>query len=388
MRKRKTTRKWREIVRRRQDKKAAEQKKQRLSRFDRRRKAFATMKWRLKVIRDYQGRKASFKEHIAAKQTAERFGMSVSSVRRWNKSYRDYGKRGLLDKVSYPVGRTSTISFEIVSVVILLRTLLNWGAIRIAVELKNKGICHMSHQTVHRLFKKYHIQTKTYHPKGKSNGIRYRRYRKRAPHLLWHIDLTGPFSIADQKVYLLVVIDDYSRFALTVEIMDSQETSKVTGVLEHLFSQYGSPKEILTDNGTTFTSVWATGSHPFDEFCLSHGVTHQLTPPYYPESNGKAEAFIKTVKRECLVNFDLSTVATVRMQQELQKFRDYYNFHRLHSGLGYDVPSSSFCGLRLKPTLAAIPQLEMIALPHSPEPEEVPQIDRDFIHCHTALVTI
>lgn len=388
MRKRKTNRKWREIVRRRQDQKTAEHHKQRSRRCDRRRQAFATMKWRLIAVRDYRARRATCKEHIAVKQTASRFRVSESTIRRWDKNYRNHGKRGLLDKVSFKRGRKPQITFEILSFVVLLRTLCGWGAIRIAAELANKGIAQISHQTVHRMFVKYHLPTKTYHPKGKSNGIHYRRYRKRAPNLLWHVDFAGPFQIIDQKVYVLVVVDDYSRFALAIEAIPSRETTVVTPILERLFEQYGTPQEILTDHGTTFTSVWTTGTHQFDEFCDSHDVIHRLAAPYYPESNGKAEAFIKTIKRECLTDLNLSVVGIVWLQQKLEQFREYYNFHRLHSGLGYDVPSGSYCNVRLTPTLRAIPQLEAMDLPHSPVPENAPRIDQPFIHRHTALVPV
>ena len=388
MRQRKTTRKWREIVRRRQDKKAAETRKHQSRRRDRRRKAFATMKWRLKAVRDYRARRTTCKEHVAAKQAAKRFGVSIPTIRRWEKNYRDKGKRGLLLKVSDKGGRKRKVPLEIISFVVLLRTLCGWGAIRIAAELQHKGIAQISHQTVHRLFVRYHLKTKTYHPEGTSNGIRYRRYRKRAPNELWHIDLAGPFQITSQKVYLLVVVDDYSRFALAIEGITSRETSQVTAILERLFEQYGTPQEILTDHGTTFTSVWTTGSHQFDEFCDGHDVTHTLAAPYYPESNGKAEALIKTVKRECLTDVNLSSVGIARLQQQFSQFREYYNFHRLHSGLGYDVPAGSYCNVRLTPTLRAVPRLAEINLPDSPAPESAPQMDQNFIHRHTALVHV
>ena len=101
---------------------------------------------------------------------------------------------------------------------------------------------------------------------------------------MWHLDFAGPFSLAYSKVYVLVVVDDYSRFALAIEVIPSQETSVVTRVLERLFSIVGTPEEILTDNGKSFTSAWTTGTHKFDEFCLANGVVHKLTRPYYPES--------------------------------------------------------------------------------------------------------
>jgi putative transposase len=187
-------------------------------------------------------------------------------------------------------------------------------------------------------------------------------------------------------VYLLVVVDNYSRFALAIEVTQALKTTTVTGILEGLFSQYGTQEEILTDNGTTFASIWTTGTHQFDEESDSHDVSHKLAAPYYPESNGKVEALIKTIKRECLTRFDLSTTCIATLLSELERFTQYYNFHRLHSGLGYDVPAGSYCNVRLTPTLRAVPQLASINLPHSPVPEETPQIDQPFIHRHTAPV--
>jgi len=73
-------------------------------------------------------------------------------------------------------------------------------------------------------------------------------------------------------------------------------------------------------------------------------VIHKLAAPYYPESNGKAEALIKTIKRECLIHLDFSAALFDMLLKALQRFREYYNFHRLHSSLGYDVPEQAVSG--------------------------------------------
>ena len=136
-------------------------------------------------------------------------------------------------------------------------------------------------------------------------------------------------------------------------------TLAVTGVLEKLFSQYGTPEEIMTDNAPTFTSVNAPENHPFSVFLTSHEVIHQLIPPYYPESNGKVEALVKTTKREWIRHLDLSSTRRQVLCNNLEQFREYYNFHRLHSGLSYDVPSAFYCGVWLKSSLKSIPQLPL-----------------------------
>lgn len=82
----------------------------------------------------------------------------------------------------------------------------------------------------------------------------------------------------------------------------------------------------------------------------------------------------------------LSAIGIGTLQQELDRKGEYDNFARLHSGLGYDVPSGSYCGERLTPTFRAVPQLAGISLPHSSVAEAVPQVNQHFIHRHTALV--
>ena len=52
------------------------------------------------------------------------------------------------------------------------------------------------------------------------------------------------------------------------------------------------------------------------------------------------------------------------------------------------MPSAFYCGVRLKSSLKAHPKLQGLSLPMTPVPEQVPLIDRDFIHRHTALVEV
>jgi len=119
-----------------------------------------------------------------------------------------------------------------IAFIVLLKYRLGWGAKLFAAELKSKGICDLSHTTVHRIFRKYHLKTKTYHPRGKSNGICYKRYRSQVPNQLWHLDFAGPFQLNERQVYLLVVVDDYSRYALAMEVISGRDMDGVTAVLE------------------------------------------------------------------------------------------------------------------------------------------------------------
>ena len=57
--------------------------------------------------------------------------------------------------------------------------------------------------------------------------------------------------------------------------------------------------------------------------------------PYYPQGNGKAQAFIRTLNRELLKE---------ELQAALNDYLVYYNNYRLHSGLGWQTPVTRFAG--------------------------------------------
>ena len=61
--------------------------------------------------------------------------------------------------------------------------------------------------------------------------------------------------------------------------------------LKELFSHFGMPEKIVSDNGTQFT-----GSE-FRYFCRSLSVEHVTTHPYHPRSNGQVKRFVDTFKR-------------------------------------------------------------------------------------------
>lgn len=106
--------------------------------------------------------------------------------------------------------------------VVVIRTLLGWGERRISAELERREIATISHTSVNRIFHKYHLPTKTRHPKGKSDGLKRHRYLRRTTNELWHLDFKGPLTLlSGRKVWLLVVIDDFSRFCLGIHVCES-----------------------------------------------------------------------------------------------------------------------------------------------------------------------
>jgi len=235
------------------------------------------------------------------------------------------------------------ISLEVKLLVVVIRTLIGWGERRISAELERREIATISHTSVNRIFHQYHLPTKARHPRGKSDGILRRRYLRRTANELWHLDFKGPLPLLNgQRVWLLVVIDDFSRFCLGIHVCESACADDVITALQADFVLYGKPQEILTDNALAFTSAWQDSVGKLDAFLNQEEIDHKMISAYYPESNGKAEAFIKILSMECLKITEFANLQ--ELETFVAQFVMYYNQYRAHGGIGYKPPVWWYAG--------------------------------------------
>ena len=201
---------------------------------------------------------------------------------------------------------------------------------------------------------------KTYALKGRSDGIAYTRYEKNRPNEQWHIDLKHLTLSDGSKVYICIIIDDYSRYALAAVAGTSATTGWVTQVTQQAFALAGRPAEMVSDNGREFVSVWEETLTKFGHLLLEQDVEHRTSAPYYPQGNGKAEAFIKSLSRELLENQSFDSLP--ELQAALDIYLTYYNNYRAHSALNWQPPVNRFAGVSVSVHgLAAIPGLEPMA---------------------------
>ncbi|XP_042143350.1 uncharacterized protein K02A2.6-like [Ixodes scapularis] len=100
-----------------------------------------------------------------------------------------------------------------------------------------------------------------------------------------HLDFAGPF----QGRHFLVSVDSHSKWP-EVFVMNSTSAEATIEKLRELFSHFGLPDVVVSDNGPQFCS------QEFQIFLRENGVRHVRTAPYHPSSNGLAERFIRTLK--------------------------------------------------------------------------------------------
>ncbi|XP_033098565.1 uncharacterized protein K02A2.6-like [Anneissia japonica] len=90
--------------------------------------------------------------------------------------------------------------------------------------------------------------------------------------------------------HLFIVLDSHSKW-VEVYPMKITTTNKTLDILRRLFSSYGLPEEIVSDNGPQFISS------DFAEFMTRNGIIHKRVAPYHPASNGAAERTVQIVKK-------------------------------------------------------------------------------------------
>jgi hypothetical protein len=73
--------------------------------------------------------------------------------------------------------------------------------------------------------------------------------------------------------------------------MSNTSTSKTIQVLWHIFSLYGLPEQVVSDNGPQFSSL------EFNQFMKEKDIKHYCSAPYHPATNGAVERFVKTFKQ-------------------------------------------------------------------------------------------
>jgi hypothetical protein len=146
-------------------------------------------------------------------------------------------------------------------------------------------------------------------------------------------------------------MDDHSRFIVSYGLHASQSSALVLEVLRAALTSYGTPQEILTDNGTQYVT-WR-GKSVFTKELEKRGIQQVVAAPRRPQTLGKIERFWGTLWRECVeaaVFLDLGDA-----QRRIGWFIDSYNFQRSHSGIDGLVPAERYFGVasEVKKTLQA-----------------------------------
>jgi transposase InsO family protein len=133
--------------------------------------------------------------------------------------------------------------------------------------------------------------------------------------------------------YLHVCIDDATRVGYAEVLPDEKGRTCADFLLRAAdwFGRFGVEFErVMSDNGCGYVS------NAFRRAIQQLGAKHVRTRPYTPKTNGKAERFIQTCKREWAYAQPYSH--SRRRTAALRRFLNFYNCHRPHWGIGRQTP--------------------------------------------------
>jgi transposase InsO family protein len=280
---------------------------------------------------------------------AEAAGVSVRCARKWVGRYRLEGEAGLSDRSSAPLRVTNRTPNDRVAVIVLLRQLrmtaaeiaetLSMPLSTVSVVLKRQGMGKLGRigleQPVRyehaRPGELVHIDVKKL---GRIEGGAGWRVRDRKQHYNpTYTDRAGRRRHTVGWEYVHVAVDDYSRLAY-VEVLNDETGATAVGFFRRaiaFFARYGITIErILTDNGSAYRSIVHAAA------CKALGIRHQRTRAYRPQTNGKAERFIRTM----LAGWAYGAIygSSRDRTQALDGWLWHYNHRRRHSALGHQPP--------------------------------------------------
>jgi transposase InsO family protein len=281
-------------------------------------------------------------------EAAAAAGVSDRSARKWLARWRAEGPQGLVDRSSAPATVANRTDERAIAVIAALRRIRFTGP-EIA-ELLGRPV-----STVSGILRRIGM--------GKLGRLGLeptRRYERQRPGELVHIDVKKLGRIkrgAGHRVtgrphytprltdaagrrrgttgwdYVHIAIDDATRLAYAEVLGDEKATTAIAFLkrARAFFASYGITVErVLTDNGSPYIST----IHAIA--CRTMGLRHLRTRPRRPQTNGKAERFIRTL----LAGWAYGAIyaSTAERTAALDGWLFRYNHHRNHSAIGRKPP--------------------------------------------------
>jgi transposase InsO family protein len=240
---------------------------------------------------------------------AEAAGVSVRCARKWSARYRLEGEAGLYDRSSAPrhvANRTAPERLETIKKLRRLRFTADEIAETLGMALSTvSGILTRSGMgRLGRLGLEQPVRYEAARPGellhtdikqlGRIQGGAGKRWRDglQQHHNPRRTDKAGSIRRTVGWEYVHLCVDDYSRLAYA-EVLPDQKATTAAGFLRRAvayYRRYGIQVErVLTDNGAAYIST----VHAL--CCRSLGIRHTRTRPRRPQTNGKAERFIRTL---------------------------------------------------------------------------------------------
>jgi len=224
----------------------------------------------------------------------------------------------------------------------------SYGYRKITEELQQQGY-DINHKKVLRIMREMHLQaiypkpkTTIHNPNHKIYPYLLRDLAITHPNQVWATDITY-IKTPNGFMYLVAIIDIYSRFILSWSLSNTLDTQFCENALNEAFI-WGKPEILNTDQGCQFTSMaWIN-------LVESNEVKVSMDGRGRWADNVFIERFWRTLKHEHVLIYAFESVS--EMKTSIGHFIKIYNYRRLHQSLGYKTPAEFYFSDKITPPAA------------------------------------
>ncbi len=275
---------------------------------------------------------------------ARDYGISRVWVQKLVKRFEAEGEGAYWPRSRRPHANPRAVSLEIEDQVVRLRKTLtkrglDAGAETIAAHLATVGVDPVpATSTIWRILSRRGFVTPQPQKRPRSS---WRTFCADQPNERWQADITH-WRLADgSEVEICNILDDHSRVNIAAKARRTTLGTQVVETFLAAFDRWGTPAEVLTDNGAVFTGRQRGQGRVALEVQLGQrGIRTSHSRPYHPQTCGKVERFHQTQKKWLAAQPPAATVAG--LQRQLDRFTSYYNTVRPHRGLGRRTPAQAY----------------------------------------------
>ena len=267
------------------------------------------------------------------------FGISRECGYKWLRRYREYGLEGLNEKSRKPRTSPSKTSSEVEAEVLSVRTRHPaWGGRKIYAYLQQRGNRTLPNpSTITRILHRHGRIDEEQSVKHKA----FTRFEHDLPNQLWQMDFKGHFPIGAERCHPLTILDDHSRYSLSIKACKNEQKASVQEELISVFRKYGLPERMTMDNGTPWgLSSKERGYTSLEVWLILLGIRVSHSRPMHPQTQGKDERFHRTLKKELLDRSQFRGFEEA--QKAFDQWREVYNYERPHESCKMYPPATKY----------------------------------------------
>ena len=270
------------------------------------------------------------------------FGINTYTFDTWLEKYRKFGESALINRTGKSHGKPKVPGQVKEKIVEMKKENQPFGIQRISDMLGRFFSMKASPETVRKTLHEHKLLPDTpQKKKSEKNMVRPRFFERSTPNQMWQSDIFT-FRLGGRQSYLIGFIDDHSRYIVGLGLFTSQTAENVLEVYRKAVTEYGVPKEMLTDNGRQYTA-WR-GTTKFEMELGKDRVKHIRSQPHHPMTLGKIERFWKTIFQDFLNRAQFANFEEAR--ERISYWVQFYNHKRPHQGIDGICPADRFFGIQ------------------------------------------